>query len=1059
MPFGYLRYPTVHGDAVCFVSEDDLWIVGTDGGAASRLTDGPGRAITPRFSPDGSLIAYAASDEGDQDVWLVAADGGEPIRLTHLGGATSVIGWDPDGSAVWAVSNAREPFARSRGLFRVPIDGSGPEPTPRGNVNGIAQAPDGATVLALNGSDPARWKRYRGGLAGTLWLGDGLDGTFAPFMERLDGNLASPLWVDGRVWFVSDHEGTGHLYRATTSGRGLTRVSPDSEFYVRHPDTDGHRVVWSAGADLHLHDVAAGETTRLDVTLPSTRPGRRRKFVPVGKHLESLTLHPEGHSVAIVARGGAWTMPLWEGTPRRHGPVSAARQRLMAWMGDGERAVYVSDADGDEALVVVDADGTPIATHPVDVGRVRTLVPAPTGDVIALTNHRFELQLVDVTSGEVTTVHTDRHGWIRGTAWSPDGRWLAFAANDTELVSSIHLHDTHEGTVHRATRPEFADHSPVFDPKGRYLAFLSQREFSPVPDLLFHDHGFVAEGRPHLIPLTADRPAPFSSLRDTPRAPGAPVAAEGDKPPKPGDAPPPTVIDLDGIDGRVVVAPIPPGVFLGIGLTESRLLVSSRPLVVPPPQPGAAPTPRGALLQSVDLVTGQVEKVADDVRGFTLTPKRHVLAMVIGERVRVVAGGWKENGDGKDQPGRETGWLDLGRIRAEVRPDDEWRQMLREAWRLQRDHFWDPTLGGVDWEAVLERWLPLVDRVGVRSEFSDLAWEMQGELGTSHAYEMGGDYQPGPRYPTGSLGAELTRGPRAGWRIGSILRGDSWKPGGDSPLAAPGVDVAPGDRLLAVDGVAVDERDPHRLLVGAGGAAVTLELRRGRRKPHRAVVVPLHGEHQLRYRAWVEANRARVHEASEGRLGYLHIPDMGPAGFAEFHRGWHHEVQRDGLVVDVRFNGGGNVSQLLLERLRRVRLGWRVTRWHGLRPFPYESPSGAMVALTNEMAGSDGDIFSHTWKLHRLGPLIGTRTWGGVVGIWPQQSLVDGTTTTQPEFGSWFVDVGYGVENHGTDPDIEVVIPPHDHAAGADPQLERGIVEALRLLEGMDLDPPEDLRR
>jgi len=393
----------------------------------------------------------------------------------------------------------------------------------------------------------------------------------------------------------------------------------------------------------------------------------------------------------------------------------------------------------------------------------------------------------------------------------------------------------------------------------------------------------------------------------------------------------------------------------------------------------------------------------------------------------------------------------------EVRPDEEWRQMLTEAWRLQREHFWDPGLGGVDWRGVLDRWLLLVDRVGVRSEFSDLAWEMQGELGTSHAYEMGGDYRPGPRYPAGSLGAEVARGPRGGWKLGAPVRGDSWRPGADSPLAAPGVDAAAGDRLLAVDGVPVDARDPHRLLVGTGGAAVTITLRRGRRKPHDTVVVPLHGEHALRYRAWVEANRATVHERSDGRLGYVHIPDMGTPGFAEFHRSWHHEVDRDGLVVDVRFNGGGNVSQLLLERLRRVRLGWRVTRWHGLRPFPYESPTGVMVALTNEMAGSDGDIFSHTWKLHRLGPLIGTRTWGGVIGIWPQQSLVDGTTTTQPEFGSWFVDVGYGVENYGTDPDIEVDITPQDHAAGRDPQLERGIAEALALLEGVDVGPPPEL--
>ncbi|MEX1279212.1 MAG: S41 family peptidase, partial [Acidimicrobiia bacterium] len=1043
MSTGYFRFPTVHGDRVAFVSEDDLWVVDRSGGTAARLTAGSGRTTAPRWSPDGAAIAYTASDEGDQDVWLMDADGGEPRRLTHLGGITSLLAWEPDGSAVWVSSNAREPFARLRGLYRVPIDGSGPVPEPRGNVLSIARRADGATVLGLHNGEPARWKRYRGGLAGRLWIDPAGDGEFRRYLHTLDGNVVNPIWVDGRVWFVSDHEGVGHLYSAGTTGRGLRRESGEDEFYVRTPDTDGDTVVWSAGADLFALDVASGEQGRIDVELPSSRPARRRRFQAPGKHLESVALHPEGHSLAVVARGGAFTMPLWEGTPRRHGPVSWARQRLATWMGDGERLVMVSDEGGTEHLVVAAPGDDEPTRHHLDLGRARTLAPAPSGDLVAVTNHRFELLVVDVAKGSVTEVHENRYRWIGGTSWSPDGRWLAFAAHDSELTSAIHVHDTKQGRTHRVTAPGLYDYAPAFDPKGRYLAFLSHREFMPVADLDFHDYGFPADGKPYLVTLRADLTAPFSPLRAEPRAPGAPaVEANGES--KDGEVPE-VEIDLDGIEGRVVATPAAAGVHGRVALTADKLLVSSYPIVKPPPS--LPPTPVAATLQSIDLTTGQVEKVADGVRGFTLDAKAKVLALRVGEKLRVVPAGWKDPGDGKDQVSRETGWVDLGRISVEVRPGDEWQQMLHEAWRLQRDHFWDPELEGVDWEAVLARWEPLVDRVGARSEFSDLMWEMQGELGTSHAYEMGGDYTPLPKWQTGSLGAVLERGPRSGWRLGEIIRGDSWKPNVDSPLAAPGVDAEPGDRLLAVDGVPTDrEVDPHALLVARAGKPVTLTLRRGRRRPHDVVVVPLSGEHALRYRAWVEGNRRRVAEASDGRLGYLHIPDMGPAGFAEFHRSFRQEVEKDGLVVDVRFNGGGNVSQILLERLRRERLGWRVTRWHGLRPFPYESPTGVMVALTNEQAGSDGDIFSHTWKIHGLGPLIGTRTWGGVIGIWPQQSLVDGTVTTQPEFGSWFVDVGYGVENYGTDPDIEVQIRPQDVAAGDDPQLERGIREALRLL-------------
>jgi len=1052
MALGYLRFPTVHDDRVVFVSEDDLWSVPLAGGVASRLTSGPGRATAPRWSPDGASIAYTSADEGDQDVWLLDADGGQPRRLTHLGGITSLLAWEPDGSAVWVSSNAREPFARLRGLHRVPVDGSGPVPVPRGNVTAIARRADGATVLGLHGGEPARWKRYRGGLAGRLWMDRSGDGSFSRYLHTLEGNEVSPIWVGERVWFVSDHEGTGHVYSAGPTGRSLRRESPDNEFYARTPDTDERTVVWSAGADLHAIDVGSGEHRQIEVSLPSTRTARRRRFQAPGKHLESASLHPEGHSVAVVARGGAFTMPLWEGTPLRHGPISSVRRRLATWLADG-RLVMVSDEGGAEHLVVRDDDGE--RTIEADLGRLRSLDPAPHGDFVAYTNHRFEVGVVDVASGSVTRIHENRYRWIGGTAWSPDGRWLAFAAHDTELTASIHVHDTESATTHRVTAPGQYDRRPAFDPKGRYLAFISHREFHPVPDADFHDYGFPTDSKPYLVTLRADEPAPFSPLRAEPRAPGAPAGANGESPDK-ADGPTPVEIDFDGISGRVIASPLPGGVYGSVALTGDRLLATSYPLVAPPPTIPA--TPAGAALQAVALETGQVDKVADGVRSFTLTPTGSVLAFRVGDKLRVVPGGWKDPGDGKDQPSRETGWVDLTRISVEVRPEDEWRQMLHEAWRLQRDHFWDPEFEGVDWDAVLARWEPIVDRVGARSEFSDLMWEMQGELGTSHAYEMGGDYRPVPQWRVGSLGATIERGPRSGWRIAEIVRGDSWKKGGDSPLAAPGVDAAPGDRLVAVDGVATDRAvDPASLLVAKAGKAVTLTLKRGRRAEHRAIVEPLGAEHVLRYRAWVEGNRAYVAEASDGKLGYLHIPDMGPAGFAEFHRSFRQEVEKDGLVVDVRFNGGGNVSQILLERLRRVRLGWRVTRWHGLRPFPYESPTGVMVALTNEQAGSDGDIFSHTWKIHGLGPLIGTRTWGGVIGIWPQQSLVDGTVTTQPEFGSWFVDVGYGVENYGTDPDIEVHIRPQDHAAGVDPQLERGVREALRLLRGTDVGPPKEL--
>jgi tricorn protease len=392
--------------------------------------------------------------------------------------------------------------------------------------------------------------------------------------------------------------------------------------------------------------------------------------------------------------------------------------------------------------------------------------------------------------------------------------------------------------------------------------------------------------------------------------------------------------------------------------------------------------------------------------------------------------------------------VDLDRMRIAVVPGDEWRQMFREAWRLQRDQFWTPDMSGVDWAAVHDRWLPLVDRVATRAEFSDLLWEMQGELGTSHSYEMGGDYRPIPAWHQGFLGADLALDRRTGrWVVSRVPRGDPWDPKRAAPLSAPGVEVPAGSALLAVDGMEVGRgRSPEQCLVNRADQVVRLLVRTPAGKRRTVSVRMLRSEYPLRYRDWVVANRERVHRESGGRVGYVHVPDMGANGYAEFHRAYRREVERDGLIVDVRFNGGGHVSQLLLEKLLRRRIGYDRSRWGTPTPYPSHAPLGPMVAITNEYAGSDGDMFSHAFKLYGLGPLIGKRTWGGVVGIWPRHALVDGTVTTQPEFSFWFVDLGYGLENRGTDPDIEVEIRPQDHARGTDPQLERALSEVEAIL-------------
>lgn len=1037
---GYYRHPAIHTGSVVFVSEDDLWRVSAEGGTAVRLTANPGSHSGPRFSPDGTLLAFVSRDEGRRDVHVMERSGGPSRRLTFFGAATTLVaGWRPSGDRVVVATDHRQPFAGWTHLWDVPVDGTAPTPLGLGPAFSVAFGRSGrGIVLGRNAFDPARWKRYRGGRAGTLWVDRTSSGTFTELVD-LDGNVAFPMWVGRRIYFVSDHEGVGNLYSTTPTGRDLRRHTAHEDFYVRYPSTDGERIVYQCGGDLWVFDPDSGVTRRLDVSIPSARPQRNRRFIPPGKFVETVAPHPAGHSLAVTARGDVFTLGAWEGPVHRLDPRTPHRLRLATWLPGGERVAAVTDETGEETLTILTpGDESAAVRLDLDLGRIRSLDPAPAGaSRVAVTNHRHEVILVDLGRRSRRVVHRSPHTWIGGTAWSPDGRWLAFGAAETRSTMTVFLYDTANRRLHRASSGESVDHSPAFDPLGRWLAFLSDRVFEPVADAVFHDYGFPRATIPVVVPLREETPSPFDHAQRAPRPPGSP-------PPAP--SPPEDVdIELAGLAARAVAVPVPAGRYTGLLATPERLLWLSWPLAP------AAPEKRTARLEAWSFAADAVETVAEGVSSASLSLDGSALTLVADERIRLVPAGWKDDKSGKDAPGRESGWVDLDRVRLEVRPGEEWAQMLSEAWRLQRDQYWSPDMGGVDWRGIHDRYAPLVDRIGSRSELSDLLWEMQGELGTSHAYEMGGDYLPEPAWTQGSLGADVSWR-RGAWRVDRIPRGDSWDPERRSPLAAPGVGVREGDRILAVDGVPLDAAtSPESLLVERAGRPVEVVVARGRNRPRSVTVTPLASETALRYRDWVEANRELVAGLSGGRAGYIHIPDMQAAGFAEFHRALRAAVDAEGLVVDVRFNRGGNVSQLLLEKLARPRLGFRVARWRDPVAFPPDAPAGPMVCVTNEHAGSDGDIFSHTFKMRGLGPLVGTRTWGGVIGIWPQHALVDGTVTTQPEFGTWFGDVGYAVENYGTDPDVEVVDSPDDYAAGADRQLATAVEMLVAL---MDAAPP-----
>jgi len=1084
---GYVRYPTIYRDHIVFVSEDDLWLISSEGGRAERLTAGVAEASYPRFSPDGALLAFVGREEGPSEVYVMPALGGLAQRLTFQA-ATScrVSGWSLSGDEILYASNAGQFAPRFETIYAISPREGQPRQLGVGLANAISYGSRGGVVLGrnINVREFSHQKRYRGGRVGHLWCDVSGDGEFQRLL-RLDGNIADPCWVGERIYFLSDHEGVGNIYSCTPFGEDVRRHTDHQDFYARHMSSDGQRLVYHAGADLYLFDPATGEVRHLEAELPSIRTQRNRKFVAAANYLDSYALHPKGYAVALTTRGKAFSMGNWEGPVLQHGELDGVRYRKLNWLNDGKRLVAVNDATGQESLVVFNPEDAsePKTYAEIEFGRAVSLFVSPADDVVALTNHRSELITVDLEAATSRVLDRSDYGPIRGVAWSPDGRWLAYGFSFSNQQTAIKLCNLETGETHFVTEPVLEDVSPSFDPDGKYLYFLGYRILNPVYDNLQFDLSFPRGVKPYLITLQRDLRSPFIP---EPKAPDekdkGKEKEEVDSGKEQGDSkeppreesndqeeatkkPPAMVIDLEGITSRAIPFPVAEGRYYAVRGIKGKALFLLYPIQGSINQQSDSDEPKG-YIDCYDFEKRKGEKLIDDVSDFGLSRDHKTLIYRSNHRLRVLKAGEKPpKTDNGDRPGRESGWLELNRVKVSIQPAAEWKQMFAEAWRLQREQFWTEDMSGIDWDAIYEQYAPLVERVGSRSELSDLFWELQGELNTSHAYEMGGEYRQRPHYQQGFLGVDWSYDAENNrYRIDHIVEGDPSDSNATSPLTSPGLNIHVGDAVLAINGQRVGpERSSQELLVNQAGNEVQLTIEDATTKETRAVTVKaLKDEQPARYREWVESNRRTVHEKSDGRVGYIHIPNMMGEGFAEFHRGFLTEYDYPALLVDVRFNGGGHVSGLLLEKLARRRIGYRFPRWGQPGPYPYESPRGPMVALTNEHAGSDGDIFSHSFKLMGLGPLIGKRTWGGVIGINPRHTLVDGTRTSQPEYAFWFKDVGWNVENYGTDPDIEVDVAPQDYMHNVDPQLDRAIAEALRLIEerpALEAKPEERPRK
>ncbi|MEU6817005.1 S41 family peptidase [Streptomyces sp. NPDC046860] len=1056
----YLRFPHIRGDLITFTAEDDVWVAPLDGGRAWRVSADNMPVDHPRISPDGTTLAWTSTRDGAPEVHTAPVDGGPSRRLTHWGSPrTQVRGWTPDGE-VLAISAAGRHSTRQTWARAVPLDGGPAATLPHGPVGAVAHGPHTVLLSARMSRDASAWKRYRGGTAGKLWIDRDGDGEFVRLHEELDGDIEYPSWVGDRLAFLSDHEGTGALYSSLADGSDLRRHTPLGGFYARHAASDGTRVVYvSAGRLWVLDDLDGAEPRRPGIRLGGARADLQPHVLDAARWLDSAAPDHTARGSAVAVRGTVHWVTHRAGPARALAARPGIRARLPRTFRTGgeEWVVWVTDAEGDDALEFAPATGPAPGTAPRRLaagalGRVLELAVSPDGTRAAVASHDGRLLLVERETGEIREVDRSEHGEVHGLAFSPDSGWLAWAHPGPRPLSQIRIAATTDLTVTEATPLRFADHEPVFTHDGRHLAFLSDRAFDPVYDSHVFDLAFVESVRPHLITLAATTPSPFGPQRH-----GRPVdTADRDETPGTEGAPA-TRIDLDGLADRIVPFPVEAARYSHLRAAKDGVLWLRHPVrgvLGASRATPEAPDPRTEL-ERYDLAQHRLEHLAADAAHFEVSGDGRRVLLWSDGTLRVVPAD-RRAPDDDDGDARVT--VDLGRVRHTVDPVAERRQMYDETGRLMRDNFWRPDLGGVDWDGVLDRYRPVLDRLATHDDLVDLLWEVHGELGTSHAYVIpGGAWSDGA--PQGLLGADISRHEDGGWRIDRVLPSETSDPRARSPLAAPGVAVRAGDTLLAVGGHPVDPvTGPGPLLLGTAGKPVELTVApAGGGEPRHAVVVPLADEEPLRYHAWVAGRRAHVHERSGGRLGYLHVPDMQAPGWAQIHRDLRVEVAREGLVVDVRENRGGHTSQLVVEKLARRVVGWDLPR--GTRPesYPQDAPRGPVVAVADEFSGSDGDIVNAAIRALGIGPVVGMRTWGGVIGIDSRYDLVDGTIVTQPKYAFWMESGGWEVENHGVDPDVEVPMRPQDWAAGTDPQLDKAVDLALEALEREPAKTPPGL--